>query len=328
MNYILDERVRKLLAEENRRMTYTLIFNKKMMNRLFYAVLATLILQSCGRKLQSDQPDFSAPHDQTGMQLVWHDEFNTEGGPDAKYWHHEKGFVRNNELQWYQPENAHCKNGVLLIEGRRTDLPNPNFVADSKDWRKNRPKITFTSSSINTRGNKEWLYGRFIIRAKIDTTLGAWPAIWTLGVKDPWPSNGEIDIMEFYRTKTGNPIVLGNFAWGTGKPNIAKWDDARIPLSHFTEKDKDWVNQFHIWRMDWDKNSLKIYLDDELINSVELTETVNPDGKNPFMQPHYLLLNLAIGGDNGGQLRENTQSIKYEVDYVRVYQRVASGVKD
>lgn len=292
------------------------------MKKVFYIASLFLVFQSCGRQNFLERPDSHAPKALEGMKLVWHDEFNTEGGPDSKVWKHENGFVRNYELQWYQPENAHCKNGVLLIEGKRTDLPNPNYVLDSKDWKKNRPKITFTSSSINTRGNKEWLFGTFIIRAKIDTTLGAWPAIWTLGVKEPWPSNGEIDIMEFYRTKTGSPIVLGNVAWGTDKLNVAKWDDARIPLSNFTKKNKNWAHQFHIWRMDWDKNSIKIYLDDELVNETALSETLNPDGKNPFMQPHYFLLNLAIGGDNGGQPREITESMKYEVDYLRVYQKV------
>lgn len=303
-------------------------FKKKAMNRIFYVVLVTIVLQSCGRKALLNKPDFSAPQERTGMKLVWNDEFNTARAPDTKFWKHEKGFVRNNELQWYQPDNASCKNGVLLIEAKRTDLPNPNFIADSQNWTKNRPKITFTSTSINTRGNKEWLFGTFIIRAKIDTTLGSWPAIWTLGVKEPWPANGEIDIMEFYRTKTGSPIVLANFAWGTGKPHVAKWNDKRVPLSHFTEKNKDWVNQFHIWRMDWDENSIKLYLDDELMNETSLTETVNPVGKNPFMQPHYFLLNLAIGGDNGGQPHESTQSIKYEVDYVRVYQKVDALTKN
>jgi beta-glucanase (GH16 family) len=76
-----------------------------------------------------------------------------------------------------------------------------------------------------------------------------------------------------------------------------------------------------VWRMDWTEKGVKIFLDDELINEVESKDSVNPDGKNPFLQPHYFLLNLAVGGDNGGQPRESTQSIRYEVDYVRVYQK-------
>ena len=291
----------------------------------FYSFLFFLVsLVACKMPqtaLNNMQADNSPVPSLDGMSLVWQEEFDKEGKPDSTVWQYENGFVRNHELQWYQPDNAYCKGGVLHIDARRTHLPNPNFVANSPNWKKNRSHITFTSASINTRGKKEWQFGTFIIRAKIDTTMGAWPAIWTLGVKEPWPANGEIDIMEFYRTKTGDPIILGNFAWGTGKPNVAKWDDAKIPLPYFTEKNKNWVNQFHIWRMDWDKNSIKLYLDDKLINETNLSETVNPDGKNPFMQPHYFLLNLAIGGNNGGVPRENTQSIKYEVDYVRVYQK-------
>lgn len=278
-----------------------------------------LFNQSCRETRLIEKADFSAPKERAGMQLVWHDEFNTEGVPDTTVWRHERGFVRNHELQWYQPENASCKNGVLLIEGRRTNLPNPQFKEGRTDWR-NRKNITFTSSSIQTRGKKDWLFGTFIIRTRIDTTLGAWPAIWTLGVKDPWPSNGEIDIMEFYRHKN-EPIILGNFAWGTGKANVAKWDGAKIPLTHFTKNKPNWVKEFHIWQMDWDKTSLKLYLDGALINEADLKETVNPDGKNPFLQPHYLLLNLAIGGDNGGTPRASTSLIRYEVDYVRVYQK-------
>ena len=53
------------------------------------------------------------------MKLVWNDEFNTDGKPDPANWIYENGFVRNQELQWYQPENANCKDGLLVIEGKR-----------------------------------------------------------------------------------------------------------------------------------------------------------------------------------------------------------------
>ena len=195
----------------------------------FYSFLFFLVsLVACKMPqtaLNNMQADNSPVPSLDGMSLVWQEEFDKEGKPDSTVWQYENGFVRNHELQWYQPDNAYCKGGVLHIDARRTHLPNPNFVANSPNWKKNRSHITFTSASINTRGKKEWQFGTFIIRAKIDTTMGAWPAIWTLGVKEPWPANGEIDIMEFYRTKTGDPIILGNFAWGTGKPNVAKWDD-------------------------------------------------------------------------------------------------------
>lgn len=63
--------------------------------------------------------------------LVWHDEFEKEGMPDTSKWKFEQGFVRNHEDQWYQPENATCANGNLIITGKREGKPNPNFVAGS-----------------------------------------------------------------------------------------------------------------------------------------------------------------------------------------------------
>jgi beta-glucanase (GH16 family) len=263
-------------------------------------------------------PDNSSPRQIPGMNLVWNEEFNKDGKPDSSVWKYEKGFVRNNELQWYQIENAICKDGILLIEGRREKIRNPGFVNGSNDWKRSREFAEYTSSSIQTRGNKQWLYGRFEIRARIDTATGSWPAIWTLGISKQWPLNGEIDIMEFYRIKN-IPTILANFAWGTSERWKAKWDDAKIPLTDFTKSDPAWVKKFHVWRMDWNKDSISLYLDNKLLNTTLLNVTVNPDGFNPFSQRHYLLLNLAIGS-NGGDPTITTFPVRYEVDYVRVYQ--------
>ncbi|WP_341227785.1 glycoside hydrolase family 16 protein [uncultured Arcticibacterium sp.] len=261
----------------------------------------------------------NVPDSYNGKKLVWHDEFNKQGKPDPENWSHENGFKRNNELQWYQEDNAKMDKGVLNITAKRVKKVNPTYRKSSNDWKTSRPEINFTSSSIHSKGKREFQYGTFLIRAKLDSTLGSWPAIWTLGIKKPWPSNGEIDIMELYRVNN-QATILGNIAWGTNQAYRAKWDERKIPLTHFLEQDPDWINKFHIWRMDWTENHIKIFLDDELINEVKLSETLNPDGFNPFKQPHYLLLNLAIGGNNGGAPRQETKTIKYEVDYVRVYQ--------
>ena len=75
--------------------------------------------------------------------------------------------------------------------------------------------------------------------------------------------------------------------------------------------------------MDWDENSIALFLDDVLLNRVELSKLVNKDGSgiNPFQQPHYMLLNLAMGGMNGGDLGATLFPNRFEVDYVRVYQK-------
>jgi beta-glucanase (GH16 family) len=251
-----------------------------------------------------------------GYKLVWSDEFNEEGSPDTTNWRFENGFVRNEESQWYQYENAWCENGKLIIEARRETRPNPNYFPGSKDWRKQRKNIEYTSSSINTSGKHSWKYGRFIMRARIDISRGMWPAWWTLGINGTWPSNGEIDIMEYYSKK-----LLANIACGTDTPFKPEWFSKAREIDSFDGS--KWSSEFHTWRMDWDEKSIALFVDDSLMNKVELSKLVNKDGTgiNPFKQPHYMLLNLAIGGKNGGDPALTKFPKRFEVDYVRVYQK-------
>jgi beta-glucanase (GH16 family) len=250
-----------------------------------------------------------------GYTLVWSDEFN-KPGPDTANWRYENGFVRNEEFQWYQTENAFCDKGLLVIEGRRERKLNPNYQAGSADWKRKRQFIEYTASSINTSRKHTWQYGRFVMRGRIDVSAGLWPAWWTLGVSGRWPSNGEIDIMEYYRNK-----LLFNVACGTATPFKAEWFSKTYNVDSLGGK--TWADKFHIWRMDWDENAIALYLDDKLMNRVELSKLVNKDGSNvnPFKQPHYMLLNLAIGGMNGGDPAGTNFPTKFEVDYVRVYQK-------
>jgi beta-glucanase (GH16 family) len=76
--------------------------------------------------------------------------------------------------------------------------------------------------------------------------------------------------------------------------------------------------------MDWDEKSINLYVDDILLNTIDLTKTINASDlgpKNPFQQPHYFLLNLAIGGDAAGSPQGTKFPVRYEIDYVRVYQK-------
>jgi beta-glucanase (GH16 family) len=248
-------------------------------------------------------------------RLVWADEFDKDGPVDTTNWGFEKGFVRNEEDQWYQPDNAWCEKGFLIIEGRKELKPNPTYVKASNNWRTSRENIEYTSSSINTSGKHSWKYGRFVMRGKIDISSGLWPAWWTLGVDGKWPANGEIDIMEYYRKQ-----LLANIAFSSAD-HKAEWYSNRFSIDSIGGA--NWASKFHIWRMDWDENAVSLYLDDQLLNKVETNKLVNKDGSNinPFKQPHFMLLNLAIGGMNGGEPRTTTFPNRFEVDYVRVYQK-------
>lgn len=273
-----------------------------------YVVFLAFCMLSCiwGSTYAQDSPEGH-------YILVWSDEFDYEGKPDSRKWTYEQGFVRNKELQWYQPENAFCENGMLVIEGRRETVPNPNYQPESDSWRKSRKEATYTSASVTTKGLHSWTYGRFEIKAKIRAQDGLWPAIWTLGANQPWPVGGEIDIMEYYRG-----YILANAAWA-GETKTT-WDNFRKPVSDF--EDANWDKRFHVWKMDWTEEFIKIYVDDELLNTIDVSKTFNQRGEveNPFKIPHFLLINLAIGGDQGGDPTRTGFPSRYEIDYVRIYQ--------
>jgi beta-glucanase (GH16 family) len=249
---------------------------------------------------------------QDGWKLVWSDEFDKDGKPDPAKWTYETGFVRNQELQWYQPQNAWCEKGLLIIEGRRERAKNPNFEAGSAFWKTNREYAEYTSTSLTTKGIQSWRYGRFEMRGRIDTRAGMWPAFWTVGAEGRWPSAGEIDIMEYYRG-----ILLANLIWAGGARTQSF--TRRKPISTFD--DPEWPSKFHVWRMDWDENRILITVDGLTLNDSDLNQTLNPDGTNPYRRPHYIILNLAIGGQAGGDPSATTFPGRFEADYVRVYQK-------
>ena len=256
-------------------------------------------------------------------ELVWSDEFNGHGEPDKEVWNFERGFVRNQEDQWYQKENAFMQDGALVIEARKEHRPNPTYDPESRHWGRKREFIEYSSACITSARKKMFLYGRMEVRAKIPVAGGAWPAIWTLGSGVEWPSCGEIDVMEYYRIG-GVPHILANAAWGNDRKYDAVWNSTKIPYSHFTDKDSLWAEKFHVWRMDWDENNIRIYLDDELLNDIPLSTTINGsigNFENPFHKPQYILLNLALGGINGGFIDDSALPMRYEIDYVRIYQK-------
>ena len=286
---------------------------------------ALLLLVACTHARPEPRASNGEPY-----ALVWSDEFTGDGPVDTTHWAFENGFVRNQELQWYQRENAARVNGMLVIEGRRERKPNPRYVAPGapgaasanapgRAWR-NREFIDYTSSSINTRGKHAWVYGRFEIRARIDVRTGSWPAFWTLGARGPWPANGEVDIMEFY-----DDTLLFNVAWGGA--GGAKWNSKKVRIDRFPA---DWASKFHTWRMDWDDRAIRLFLDDSLINEQDVSQTINaprsgfggaaPAMENPFHGPAYILINQAIGGQHGGDPARTQLPLRYEVDWVRVYQ--------
>jgi len=115
-------------------------------------------------------------------------------------------------------------------------------------------------------------------------------------------------------------MLLANVV-SLGEENKQARRTSKTPLSALG--DSTWSSAFHVWRMDWTADSIALYVDDRRLNAVALDALANQDGSgfNPFRQPHYMLLNLAIGGQNGGDPTDTTFPGLFSVDYIRVYQQ-------
>lgn len=250
-----------------------------------------------------------------GWTLDWSDEFDGKGTPDESKWKYEVGFVRNHEPQYYtsnRVENCRVADGVLTITARREKWPNPLW-ADRRlgGWFREREFANYTSAAIETK--RAFLYGRLEIRAKMPGGWGAWPALWTIGENvrlpksDPayydWPACGEIDIVEIWgNNPTRVAACLHTAKRGrTGEPGekyrpnelhaVTGGGDGR-----FTKPGEEPWNGFHTYTLDWYEDKMVMFYDGHPYARVNLAKSDWPDGQNPFRKPHFLIMNLALGG--------------------------------
>ena len=238
-----------------------------------------------------------------GYRLVWADEFDVAGVPDATRWAYDTDRNRlgwyNNELQYYSAsrlENSVVGSGHLRITARLESL------SSATDWGGQR----YTSARLVTRGKAAWTYGFFEVRARLPCGRGTWPAIWTLGSGGVWPDDGEIDIMEQVGSNPsrvfGTVHTLQSGGPGTGAA-------VQVP---------DACTAFHNYQMHWTADAIAIGVD-----GVEYYRYANPRAGKvtwPFDAPQYLLLNIAIGGVLGGSVDDTIFPVTMEIDHVRVYQ--------
>ncbi len=271
-----------------------------------------LLLMTAAAVVRAEEAVVPPRHE--AYKLVWSDEFDGDGPVDDTKWRFEEGFQRNEELQWYQKDNASRKEGLLVIEGRREKVKNPNFQEGSRDWKKRRGEAEYTSASLTTAGKHDWKFGRFEVRARFAPLPGIWPAIWTTG-RGRWPHGGEIDILEYYSGR-----IYANFCWA-GKNGRDLWNTGSHSIGRFD--DGTWKDRFHLWVLEWDEEKMSVWLDGELLNTQPMKHVKNQDGPavNPFLAPQAFRLNLAIGGPQGGDPARTAFPQRYEVDYVRIYQK-------
>jgi beta-glucanase (GH16 family) len=241
---------------------------------------------------------FISPYGYTqSWQLVWQDEFTNAIGPD---WVFETGTGSggwgNNELQYYRQQNASVSNGQLVITARRESFGG----------------MQYTSARMKTQGRKSWRYGRIEARIAIPAFQGVWPAFWMLGdniTSVGWPACGEIDVMEHINTG-GN--VHGTMHWQDHNNNYANYGGSTSTT----------VTNFHVYSIEWTPSYIRWFVDGVQYHEADITNGVN--GTHEFHNNHFIILNMAIGGNwPGFTVDNNAFPANMYVDYVRVYQQTS-----
>ena len=242
-----------------------------------------------------------------GYDYYWNDEFNGNS-LNLDYWNIEvmSAGVVNNEAQSYtkSSENVYLSDGNLNIKAKKE---NP-FTPDDPNY---------YSGRVNTRDKLEIQYGYIEIRAKLPSGIGTWPAIWMLSRNIDlvgWPKCGEIDIME-HGGYDPNHIYFSlhnNNLWG----DLSGTEQQGVYYSQEIE------NKYNTYAVDWDSTKIKGYFNDQQYFEYSKDENMDYE-KWPYDHAFFIIINLAIGGDWGGQqgIDNSIFPSKYLIDYVRMFKK-------
>ncbi len=259
----------------------------------------------------------SEPEPSIFTELVWADEFDTDGAIDDGKWFPQTqlpdgGSWFNGEIQHYtdREENATVEDGLLKIIARKENYTDQGVTK------------SHTSARLNSKF--AFQYGRVEIRAKLPTGVGTWPAMWMLGKNiietgaywtnegfgtTYWPACGEIDIMEhwgnnqnYVQSATHTPSSFG------------------ATVNHGGQYIPTVSSDFHIYALEWTADKLVFSVDDVIHYTYE-PEVQNADTW-PFDAEQYILLNIAIQPEIDASFTQSAM----EIDYVRVYQEPTSSI--
>ncbi|MEI6405321.1 MAG: glycoside hydrolase family 16 protein [Actinomycetes bacterium] len=215
----------------------------------------------------------------------------------------------NNEKEYYIDEMlSRDGQGNLAVTATRTDL-HPDLAPlgweDHIEW-------GYLSGKINTAGKLGFKYGYIEARIKTPAGNGTWPAFWLLGANVhhgvDWPQCGEIDIME--NVGRDPMTVMGTihgpgYSGGDG-PTSNAYADA--PVS----------DAFHKYAVLWLPNKIQWFFDGQLYQTLTPT-SAGVNGEWVFNKEFFMIINVAMGGNLGGELDPSVESTTMLVDYVKYY---------
>ncbi len=232
--------------------------------------------------------------DENFTDLIWSDEFNTDGAPNPANWNYNTGGGGwgNAELEYYttNPSNIIVQDGKLKITLKKESYMN----------------MDYTSARLVSENKFDFKYGKIEFRAKLPTGAGTWPALWMLGSNystNAWPSCGEIDVMEHVGNQQNKIFSTLHYPGHSGANGTG--NTVNVPGVS---------DDFHIYTCEWGPTKIKFSADGNQVMSFD-----NNSG-TPFNNKFFIIMNVAMGGNFGGNVDPNFTQSTMEVDYVRVYQ--------
>jgi beta-glucanase (GH16 family) len=238
-----------------------------------------------------------------GWTKVFDDDFAT----DLNKWNIWTGGAFNNELQHYQASNLQIVNGTLVITAKKETV-----TGSTNPWDPTPKTFNYTSGRIecktNISANSATPKVRMIARIKLPQGYGMWPAFWSYG--DPWPTQGEIDILE---AKGQAPTQYQtNYFYGTTEgTNLVQRANKVITA------DADLTQCYHVFEMIWEQNQLTAILDGTIVE-IKTTGGYIP---SLFGKTERITLNLAVGGNFFGKAFDPSkiQTGSVAIDWVKVF---------
>lgn len=256
-------------------------------------------------------------------QLIWSDEFNTDGAVDESKWFHQTIFPVGNswfsgEIQHYtdRVDNSYVEDGILNVVALKESFTNQGVTKQ------------YTSARLNSK--IAFKYGRVEFRANLPAGVGTWPAIWMLGKNinengaywqtqgfgtAPWPDCGEMDIMEHWGADQNIVIsAIHNPSTFIASPgNVINGAGQFIPTASA---------DFHVYALEWTAEKL-VFSTDGVVHYTYQPAVKNTDNW-PFDAEQYILMNVAILPSIHPAF---TQSA-LQVDYIRIYGENMLGIAD
>lgn len=260
-------------------------------------------------------------------KVLWREEFNgpKKQWPNEKYWGYDlgnNGGWGNNENEYYTMSNAKTDCGAVtkIVKGKKKAVCTgkgslvitANRIDPDSIEAASCTNCSFFSSRINTQGKLGFKYGRIEARIKMPKGDGTWPALWLLGANItsvPWPTCGEIDIVEVGTDQyTSNSTIHGPVSGFMGITNGGK------------QLTKPLYSGYHTYRVDWYPTKFIFSLDGKPYYTITKAEATGSSYNDKWVYDHefFLILNLAMGGNYvGGTPDPAIKSTQMKIDYIR-----------